>query len=76
MKRKLHIALKGSKILEAIEGLSGNEILVLQAVAAEKPSFLDLNATLHHQFEIDNALEIVTKLKNKDLIIELNDYNQ
>ena len=68
--KPLKVTGNGRQILNWIEGLSANDILALQLIDAENPMYLNLNATLHHQFKIDNALEIIAKLKDRNLIRE------
>ena len=67
---------KGDEVLRAIERLSENDLRVLWIVKAERPQFLDLNITAHNQHGIDDAVDIVSKLKKLGLISELTDYRR
>ena len=69
--KTLEMMQKGNETLRAIEGLSENDIRILQTIKEERPNFLNLNATAHYSLRIDNALEIVGKLTQLGLITEI-----
>ena len=71
MKRVLTIIRKGDEVLRAIDGLSQNDITVLQLIKIERMSFLDLNAMVYRQLKIGCAIDIVSKLKDLGLVTEL-----
>ena len=73
MKSRLTLSQKAEETLKAIEGLSENELRILQLLKAERSNqdFLNLNATAHSLFGIDNALDIVSALKDKGFIFLL-----
>ena len=71
--KRLTLSRKAEDTLKAIEGLSENDIRIMHILMAERKhkDFLSLNATAYSLFGIDDALQIVIKLKEKGFIGEI-----